>query len=263
MRKSLLASIAVLGLAAPAFAQTSSATSPPSPNASNQVPQSSNSLPAGGATSTAPSLGSVTTTQGGAPMATSPGMTGMQPMRAPHRAAMRHMPARGHAAAMSSDNGARPGNEPGTGNSMPMSDRASNIDRADTRSDIAPRLPVPEASGNTAEAYLSAANRAISRRQTGAAQEALERAETRLLDRSVAPDQANTPMSDPRLTQISDARRALASRDYSSAQRSIQMAMQSGGTGGQMGQQMNGQMPMNGQQMGQPGMTAPATGLPR
>ena len=39
--------------------------------------------------------------------------------------------------------GARPGNEVGTGMSMPMGTRASNIDQSNTRSMIAPNLPSP------------------------------------------------------------------------------------------------------------------------
>ncbi len=197
-------------------------------------------------------------------------MTGIQPMRPPMRRAMRRPPMRGHVTAMPGNTGARPGNVPGSGNSLPTSGQASNIDRADTRGDIAPRLPVPAANGNTAEAYLTAASRSLSRRQTGAAQEALERAETRLLDRSVPAGQANMPEQDPRLTQIADARRALASRDYAGAQRSIQAAMQMGqgqpGMGQPMGQPGMGQ-PMSQPGMGQPGMSqpgmAPAAGMPR
>ena len=39
--------------------------------------------------------------------------------------------------------GARPGNDIGTGMSLPMGTHASNIDGQDTRSQIAPNLPSP------------------------------------------------------------------------------------------------------------------------
>ena len=38
---------------------------------------------------------------------------------------------------------ARPGNDIGTGQSLPTSDRASNITPDDTRSALSPRLPSP------------------------------------------------------------------------------------------------------------------------
>ena len=42
--------LAILLMAAPAFAQSGTTTSPPSPNASNSAPQSANSVPAGALT---------------------------------------------------------------------------------------------------------------------------------------------------------------------------------------------------------------------
>ncbi len=128
-----------------------------------------------------------------------------------------------------SDTGARPGHEPGVGESYPASDRASNIDRNDTRSDIAPRLPNPDANANTPEAYLAAADRALARHQSGAAQEALERAETRMLDRSVPQGQGNAPDQDPRIGQVNSALQALGNRNYAGARQSIQQAMNMGG----------------------------------
>jgi hypothetical protein len=127
--------------------------------------------------------------------------------------------------------GARPGNEIGTGNSLPTSSNASNINRTDTRADIAPSLPIPPIGENANPSqYLAAAQNALRRNRTGEAQEALERAETRLLDRSTAPDSAGMPDQGPMIQQISDARMALAKGDKAGAMKVIQDAM-AGGAG--------------------------------
>src|ERR1700739_2777569 len=58
--------------------------------------------------------------------------------------------------------GARPGNEIGTGMSMPMGTHASNIDSGDTRSTIAPNLPSPQVGPNAGPAdYLRAAEASL------------------------------------------------------------------------------------------------------
>ncbi len=107
-------------------------------------------------------------------------------------------------------NGARPGNVPGTGNSLPTSNNASNIDRANTKSPIAPRLPAPGlAEGSTPGQFLMAAKTALRQNHTGECQEALERAETRMLDRSIA--QGSNPVDvNARVGQVREARDALA-----------------------------------------------------
>lgn len=247
MRNSLLVSAAVLGLTLPALAQNSTSTmSPPSPNSAMGMPQPANSVPEGAATATRPPLpGSAlggTTPQGmpgnGASMGSRPGsaMTGMQPLRhpAPHHRYSGHREGMNNERRGGEGHAQRGMMDP---NGQPRSRAASNIDNSDTRGKLAPRLPVPPVNGDTPSAYLAAANRALARHQTGAAQEALERAETRLLDRSVPPGQANMPARDPRLAQISAARRALASNDLAGARRSIQEAMNSQGGGqGNMGQ---------------------------
>ncbi len=97
----------------------------------------------------------------------------------------------------------------------PQSGQASNITSADTRSQIAPALPSPGNAG-TPEQFLNRAEQALRAGRTGEAQEALERAETRLLDRSVnGPAAANQPDNGPRVDAIRRARMALASRDRS------------------------------------------------
>ncbi len=121
-------------------------------------------------------------------------------------------PAAGEAAGLPL--GARPGYDARAGSSTPYSTRASNIDRADTRATIAPSLPTPRLGPDAAPLqYLEAARGALAAGRTGQAQQSLEMAQTRLLDRSVTYDATNRPIADPAVAQISDALRALASRD--------------------------------------------------
>jgi len=64
--------------------------------------------------------------------------------------------------------GARPGNDVGTGMSMPMGTRASNIDANNTRSTIAPNLPSPGIGPNAnAGDYLREAQSALQAGRTG------------------------------------------------------------------------------------------------
>ncbi len=122
--------------------------------------------------------------------------------------------------------GARPGNVIGTGNSLPTSDRASNINPADTRSIIAPRLPTPGVGDDaTTRQYLTAARNALASGRSGEAQEALERAETRLLDRSVAPSQVADAIHGPGVEDISAARQRLAAGDIGGAIQTIDAAL--------------------------------------
>jgi hypothetical protein len=107
--------------------------------------------------------------------------------------------------------GARPGNVVGTGMSLPMGNRASNINQYNTRSRIAPNLPSPQLGPNAAAAdFLRAADDALRAGRTGEAQQALEMAQTRLLSRSVPQGQTNNPSADPAVAQISQALQALA-----------------------------------------------------
>jgi len=115
-----------------------------------------------------------------------------------------------------SNDGARPGNIIGTGMSLPRSDAASNLDAATTHSELAPNLPAP-AAGEDIQSLLLAARRALSAGRTGEAQEALERAETRALDRSVAVGTQNEPARGPVFAGIQRARGALAAANTPAA----------------------------------------------
>lgn len=100
----------------------------------------------------------------------------------------------------------------------PSSNRASNIEGSGVHAEIAPRLPSPGAGGDDAHAYLVAANQALVRNQTGAAQEALERAETRILTRSIDPADVSRPDTQSIARAIADARLALGQNDARRAQ---------------------------------------------
>jgi|HubBroStandDraft_1064217.scaffolds.fasta_scaffold496252_2 hypothetical protein len=122
--------------------------------------------------------------------------------------------------------GARPGNDIGTGMSMPMGTTASNINPTDTRSEIAPNLPSPAIGDNaSAQDYLAAARNSLAAGRTGEAQQSLEMAETRLLDRSTPLFQTNTPSANPVVSQISQALQALAAGDRSRCMSLIEAAI--------------------------------------
>ena len=69
--------------------------------------------------------------------------------------------------------------------------------------------------------FLQAARNAIARGRTGEALEALERAETRVLDRIGTPPRATGPSSNPFVTGIQSARRALQAGDPAGADRIV------------------------------------------
>jgi len=128
------------------------------------------------------------------------------------------------AAAQPDDSGALPGNIIGTGMSQPHSDDASNINGPTTRSDLAPNLPSPPA-GDDIQTLLLDARRALEAGQTGEAQEALERAETRALDRSVPAGTEHILASGPLVRATDEARQALGAGDVAGAIRIIDAAL--------------------------------------
>jgi hypothetical protein len=122
--------------------------------------------------------------------------------------------------------GVRPGHEPGVGVSLPLSNRASNIVPGDTRSIVAPTLPGPPVGPNaTARDYLAAARAALVAGQTGQAQQSLEMAETRALDRPVVASQVSVPSDSRFIGRIGDARRALGVGDRAQAIALIDQAL--------------------------------------
>ncbi len=109
------------------------------------------------------------------------------------------------------------------GQAMPLSPKPSNLPGQGAAPELSPRLPAAPETADAAQ-LLAIAKSALATGQTGAAQEALERAETRLLDRSVAPSQAHTPSADPAVAALSAALAALGAGDVAAAQRQIDAA---------------------------------------
>jgi hypothetical protein len=110
----------------------------------------------------------------------------------------------------------------------PTSTSPSNIAPQDTQSTVAPALPSPNLpEGSRPSDALRAAQAALSVGRAGQAQEALEMAETRMLDRSVALGQTNNPSDNPTVRQISQALQALAAHDRATCMQWIQTALRS------------------------------------
>jgi hypothetical protein len=123
--------------------------------------------------------------------------------------------------------GARPGNEIGTGQSLPLSNNASNMSASDTASVIAPRLPSPPLSdASSPRDFLMAARQALAGNRTGEAQEALERAESRSLDGNILASQISMPSQQMAIRNIANARQALATGDKMAAMQAIETALQ-------------------------------------
>ena len=124
----------------------------------------------------------------------------------------------------------RPARDPATRSApacrMPMGTRASNIDASDTRSMIAPNLPSPPVGPNaSAVDYLRAAQTSLQAGRTGEAQQSLEMAQTRLLDRSVPMGQTNNPSDNPAVTQMSQALEGTGAGDRAQTMQLIQSAI--------------------------------------
>ena len=131
--------------------------------------------------------------------------------------------------------GARPGNVIGTGSSLPRSDKSSNISPHDTRSIVAPNLPTPAIGENaTVRDYLLVARSALAAGRTGEAQQALEMAETRALDRSVPLFQTAAPIVDAQVARIENALHTLAVGERLEAIRIVEEAITHAGDRGAM-----------------------------
>jgi hypothetical protein len=110
--------------------------------------------------------------------------------------------------------------------SQPVSTKASNTGADQPASTVAPSLPSPNVGSNaSARDYLHAARIALATGSTGEAQQALEMAQTRLLDRSTPLFQTNTPSGNPAVEKISSAIKALGAGDRMQAMQLIDEAM--------------------------------------
>jgi hypothetical protein len=95
----------------------------------------------------------------------------------------------------------------------------------------APNLPAPPVGENaSAQDFLRAAESALVAGRDGEAQQALEMAQTRLLDRSVPLFQTRSPSPNPAVAQIGEALQALRSGDRMKALLLIQAASQTEAT---------------------------------
>jgi hypothetical protein len=104
------------------------------------------------------------------------------------------------------------GGPAGAQGSPPVSGQASNITPGDTGSPIAPPLPAPPVADDSGPAaFLRAARVALAGGRSGEAQEALERAESRLLDRSVPYGHEGDQDMSRVVAEVAQARRALGS----------------------------------------------------
>jgi hypothetical protein len=106
--------------------------------------------------------------------------------------------------------------------SEPKSEHAGNI--LNGSPELANQLPTPRPATHTISAMLTVAVDALQAHHTGAAQEALERAETMALDRSVPQSEGRTQITDPLVTDIYESRQALGARNMSGALHSAEAA---------------------------------------
>jgi hypothetical protein len=96
------------------------------------------------------------------------------------------------------------------------------------QSDVLAPLPSPNLpQGDRPSDYLRAAQAALAAGRIGEAQEALEMAQTRMLDRSVPLGQTDDPSNNPTVGQISQARQALAAHDRNTCMQLINAAIAS------------------------------------
>ncbi len=102
----------------------------------------------------------------------------------------------------------------------------NNAAPSDTHAATALPLPGPPLlSDDPRRAFLEAARRALEAGRIEEAREAIERAETRLLNAPAAPVQASSPERQDAVLAIGEARRALAAHDRQGAIRAIDDAL--------------------------------------
>jgi hypothetical protein len=98
----------------------------------------------------------------------------------------------------------------------------------DGRPGIRTALPGPNLSEDSKPSdFLRAAQGALAAGRKGMAEESLEMAQTRLLDRSVPLGHTQDPSASPAVEQIAKARQTLAAGDRAAALQSIQAAIAS------------------------------------
>ena len=115
-----------------------------------------------------------------------------------------------------------------TRGTQPMSNAASNLPGQPQASpNFAPSLPTPEVSGDKPSEFLKSARRALAAGRTGEAQQAMEMAQTRMLDRSVAMGQTGVPSRNPTVLQIQQALDDLGRGDRAASLQKLEAAIAS------------------------------------
>lgn len=120
---------------------------------------------------------------------------------------------------------ATPGGDAMSGQSMPSDTVGGEAAQGTRHRSMQTRAAAALPADGTPEEYLTHAQRAVQQRQGTTARDALERAETRLLDRSATPAAAGQPQSSPALRSIQQAREAVARRDWQTASQAVNEAM--------------------------------------
>lgn len=119
-------------------------------------------------------------------------------------------------------NGARQGYDGAAGVSLPGDERATNSPPLGPAADQQSQTTAP---GDLPSDYLKIAQNALAAGRTGEAHEALEMAQTRLLDRSVPLGTTNRPSDNPAVGEISRALQALDAHDRMTCLQLIQAAL--------------------------------------
>lgn len=117
--------------------------------------------------------------------------------------------------------------EPDTGGGhQPTSTMPTNTGPENTHTVWSPQLPSPTVSDDAPPAaFVKAAEGAIAAGRLGEAQEAIERAESRALDRTVRPSRANQPSRQLLVKQLADARQMLGHGDRQGALHKLDEAL--------------------------------------
>jgi hypothetical protein len=117
---------------------------------------------------------------------------------------------------------------PGSGNVLSRGENASTLSAANTPSAIPAALPPADLGLDaTPQDYLKAARAFLVAGRTAASQQALEMAETRVLDRSVPLGATDVPSNDNLVSQIREAVQALGTGDRRHAIEIIDLALAS------------------------------------
>jgi hypothetical protein len=113
-----------------------------------------------------------------------------------------------------------------TGGNEPLSNMPTNTGPNNTHTVWSPRLPTPAAGEDAPPAaFIKSAQAAIAAGRLGEAQEAIERAESRALDRSVRPSRAGLPSGQALVKLLAQARQLLGNGDRGGAMQTLNQAV--------------------------------------